>query len=104
MIPSSPDPPSVALITGGEGDLAKAIRSELERQGLSVLAPGRTALDVSDAASIESFFTGAGRIDLVVHCAGVLRDRMLANMSDEEFAAVMDVNLKGAFRVSQAAL
>jgi NAD(P)-dependent dehydrogenase (short-subunit alcohol dehydrogenase family) len=53
---------------------------------------------------VEPWFAGVKRIDLVVHCAGILRDRMLTGMSDEEFAAVLDVNLKGAFRVSQAAL
>ena len=103
MTPSSTEPP-LALITGGEGDLAKAIRAELEAQGCKVLAPGRKELDVSSAASVEAFFSETTKIDLVVHCAGVLRDRMLANLSDEDIAAVLEVNLKGAFRVSQAAL
>lgn len=93
-----------ALITGGEGDLAKAIGAELKTHGLHVLAPGRSQLDVADMDSVTAFFTGITRLDLVVHCAGVLRDRALAGMSEEDFAAVLNVNLTGAFRVSQAAL
>jgi 3-oxoacyl-[acyl-carrier protein] reductase len=104
MSDASLEPSPVALITGGEGDLAKATRAELELQGFTVQAPGRRELDVGDAASVERFFEGAPKLDLLVHCAGVLRDRMLSNMTEEDFDAVLDVNLKGAFRVSQAAL
>jgi NAD(P)-dependent dehydrogenase (short-subunit alcohol dehydrogenase family) len=95
---------SIALITGGEGDLGKTIADELRSQGWKVSAPGRKELDVSSAASVDAWFDDAKSIDLVVHCAGILRDRMLTGMSDEDFAAVLDVNLKGTFRVSQAAL
>jgi 3-oxoacyl-[acyl-carrier protein] reductase len=101
---SSTDAPPTALITGGQGDLGQAVAAELKGQGWTVLAPGRRELDVADAASIAAYFGGITRIDLVVHCAGVLRDRMLTGMTDEEFATVLEVNLKGAFRVSQAAL
>lgn len=100
--PSEPQP--TALITGGEGDLGKSVRAELEVQGWRVLAPGRRELDVSDPASVAAFFSDLGLLDLLVHCAGVLRDGTLANLSDEDFDTVLDVNLKGAFRVSQAAL
>lgn len=93
-----------ALITGGEGDLGKAVRLELEAQGWKVLAPGRRELDVGDADSIAGFMTRLTKLDLLVHCAGLLRDKMLAGMSDEDFATVLKVNLTGAFRVSQAAL
>lgn len=93
-----------AIITGGQGDLGKAVRAELEGQGWSVRAPGRRELDVSDPASVTAFFSDITKLDLLVHCAGTLRDRMLANMMDEDFDTVLDVNLKGAFRVSQAAL
>jgi NAD(P)-dependent dehydrogenase (short-subunit alcohol dehydrogenase family) len=103
-MPANAEAPSTVLITGGQGDLGKAVAAELKAQGWSVLSPGRQELDVADAASVESFFNGLAKLDLVVHCAGVLRDRMVTGMTDEEFATVLDVNLKGAFRVSQAAL
>jgi 3-oxoacyl-[acyl-carrier protein] reductase len=103
MTPPSAETP-VALVTGGEGDLGKAVRAELESRGLVVFAPGRTELDVSDPESVAKFVGALPRIDLLVHCAGILRDRMLSGMTEEDFDAVLEVNLKGAFRVSQAAL
>jgi 3-oxoacyl-[acyl-carrier protein] reductase len=101
---SNAEAPPIALITGGEGDLGRAVRAELETRGWHVLGPGRRELDVSDAASITAFFSGLIKLELLVHCAGVLRDRMLGSMTEEEFDTVLEVNLKGAFRVSQAAL
>jgi NAD(P)-dependent dehydrogenase (short-subunit alcohol dehydrogenase family) len=95
---------STALITGGEGDLGKAIAAVLEARGDVTHAPGRKDLDVSDANSIARWFEGHASVDLVVHCAGVLRDRRFPNMEEEDFDTVLEVNLKGAFQVSQAAL
>src|SRR5687767_12510658 len=95
---------TVALITGGEGDLARAVREQLELHGCTVHSPGRRDLNVADAASITAFFERVPKLDLLVHCAGVLRDHMFSSMTDEDFDTVLDVNLKGAFRVSQAAL
>lgn len=93
-----------ALITGGEGDLAQSIRAELEAAGFEVVAPGRAELDVTSKASITSFFVGLKQIDLLVNNAGVCRDASMLKMSDEDFDHVLDVNLKGAFLVSQAAV
>ena len=44
-----------------------------------------------------------GRIDIVVHVAGILRDRMIFNMTELEWDAVLDVHLKGAFNTNRAA-
>ena len=44
-----------------------------------------------------------GRIDIVVNNAGILRDRMIFNMTEEEWDAVIAVHLKGAFAVTRAA-
>src|SRR5258707_9489850 len=44
-----------------------------------------------------------GRIDIVVHVAGILRDRMIFKMTDDEWDAVMNVHLKGMFNVLRAA-
>lgn len=94
----------VAFITGGEGDLAQAIAAELTQSGLQVMAPGRDELDVTNAASVKAFFAGVTQIDLLVNNAGVCRDGSMTKMSEEDFDHVMDVNLKGAFLVSQAAV
>jgi NAD(P)-dependent dehydrogenase (short-subunit alcohol dehydrogenase family) len=100
--PETPKP--VALVTGGEGDLGKAVAASLATQGDEVHAPGRRELDVSDSAVIIEWFKAHEKIDLVVHSAGVLRDRRFPNMEEEDFDTVLEVNLKGAFQVSQAAL
>jgi hypothetical protein len=50
-------------------------------------------------AALEAF----GRIDVVVNNAGILRDRMIFNMTEEEWDAVIDTHLKGTFAVTRAA-
>ena len=50
-------------------------------------------------AALDSF----GQIDIVVTAAGILRDRMIYNMSEEEWDAVIDVHLKGTFSVCRHA-
>ncbi|MGV3659744.1 MAG: SDR family oxidoreductase [Prosthecobacter sp.] len=97
----------LALITGGEGDLAQALRMELEAAGMTVLAPGRAELDVTDAASVKAYFAqhvATRPLDLLINNAGLCRDMSVAKMTEADFAAVVDVNLKGAFLVSQAAV
>ncbi len=94
----------IALITGGEGDLAKSIGTELKQAGFEIVAPGRSELDVTDKASVKAFFDDLQPLDLLVNNAGAFHDALMAKMSDEHFDHVVDVNLKGAFLVSQAAL
>lgn len=96
--------PPTALITGGEGDLAQAIRTELQHAGFNVLTPGRDTLDVTSADSVRTFFAGLKHLDLLINNAGVCHDISVAKMTEEQFDHVLDVNLKGAFLVSQAAL
>ncbi len=94
----------VAVITGGEGDLAWAIRGELRHAGFQVAAPGREELDVTDTASVDSFFASLKSIDLLVNNAGVCRDASILRLGESDFDHVLDVNLKGAFLVTQAAV
>lgn len=94
----------VALITGGSGDLAQAIRAELESQGWIVHAPSRQELDVTDKAQVQRVIGALGQLDLLIHNAGITRDSLLLKMSEAEFSDVLNVHLKGAFLCSQAAL
>ena len=94
----------VALITGGSGDLAQAIRAELESQGWIVHAPSRQELDVTDKAQVQRVIGALGQLDLLIHNAGITRDSLLLKMSETEFSDVLNVHLKGAFLCSQAAL
>jgi len=76
-----------------------------------ITAAGGTA--VSNYDSVASMTGGEkiigtalekfGRIDIVVNNAGILRDRMIFNMSEEEWDAVMNVHLKGTFACTRAA-
>ncbi len=96
----------IALITGGAGDLAQALRAELQAAGFEVLAPGRADLDVTAAAAVKAYFARhvSRPLDLLINNAGLCRDASMAKMTEADFGSVLEVNLKGAFLVSQAAV
>jgi hypothetical protein len=52
---------------------------------------------------IQTALDAFGRVDVVVNNAGILRDRMIFNMTEEEWDAVISVHLKGTFAVTRAA-
>lgn len=54
-------------------------------------------------ALVKTAIEKLGRLDIVVHTAGILRDRMVFNMSEQEFDAVIQVHLKGFFTVNRFA-
>lgn len=96
--------PRVALITGGGGSLAQALRAELESQDWQVYAPTHSELDVTDKAQVQAFFSTLPRLDLLIHNAGLLRDGSILKMEAEDFDAVLDVHLRGGFLCAQAAV
>src|SRR5688572_3914607 len=95
--------PSVALITGGTGDLAIALRLALEEAGWLVLAPGRMDLDVTSTASVQRFFSSLSQLDILINNAAVCHDALLISQPPEERDAVLDVCLRGAFLCSREA-
>jgi len=85
---------------GPAGEVVEAIRAaggEAVANGDSVAE--WAAAERIVAAAVERF----GRIDAVVNCAGILRDTIFHKMAPEDFAAVLQVHLFGAFHVSRAA-
>jgi 3-oxoacyl-[acyl-carrier protein] reductase len=64
--------------------------------------------DVRDAASVDEAFTAAeaahGPVEVLVANAGITRDQLLALMSEDDFGAVLDTNLTGAYRVAKRAV
>src|SRR5881296_4541957 len=52
---------------------------------------------------VQTAIDAFGRLDIVVNNAGILRDRMIFNMTEEEWDAVIDTHLKGTFAVTRAA-
>ncbi|WP_397383964.1 SDR family oxidoreductase [Prosthecobacter sp.] len=104
MSSQNPSPSLSAVITGGAGDLAQVIAAELQSAGYAVLTPGREELDVTSSDSVRRYFASLPGLDLLINNAGVCRDVSLAKMTEAEFDHVIDVNLKGAFLVSQSAV
>jgi 3-oxoacyl-[acyl-carrier protein] reductase len=92
------------LITGGEGDLARALQAEFLREGHQVHAPGRGVLDVRDEKQVDAYIAGLGRLDVLIANAGLTRDGLLGSMSADDFDEVIDSNLRGAFLCARAAV
>jgi len=121
----------IALVTGARRGLGKAIALRLAGRGAEVVmndiaegkaeaeaaaeelrALGRRALvalaDVRIADQVEEMMDRAlaefGRLDILVNNAGITRDALLARMSEEQWESVLDINLKGTFLCTRAAL
>ena len=83
---------------GADATPAQQVVSEIEAAGGTAVANGD---DVADFAGAERMVKQAletyGRLDILVNNAGITRDRMLVNMSEEEWDSVLAVHLKGHF-------
>ncbi len=115
-----------ALVTGASGGLGGAIARALHGQGAAVALSGtrRDALDalaselgdrahvlpcdLSDAEAVAALVGQAGdamgALDILFNNAGLTRDGLALRMKDDDWAAVIEVNLSAAFRLSRSAL
>jgi 3-oxoacyl-[acyl-carrier protein] reductase len=107
-----------ALVTGGNRGIGLAIARRLAADGDKVMITSRSGddvegltvarCDVRDAASVDEAFTAAeaahGPVEVLVANAGITRDQLLALMSEDDFGAVLDTNLTGAYRVAKRAV
>src|SRR5579862_6837988 len=91
----------------GEGtDMAPAqqVVAEIESAGGRAVADGEDVADFEGARRlVEHAVSAFGSLHIVVNNAGILRDRMLVNMTEEEWDAVIAVHLKGHFAVTRHA-
>jgi 3-oxoacyl-[acyl-carrier protein] reductase len=116
-----------ALVTGASGGIGGAIARALHAQGAAVVLAGTRAAalaalaadlgdrahpltaDLADPAAADKLVRDAeaamgGRLDILVNNAGITRDNLALRMKDEDWQAVIDLNLGAAFRLTRAAL
>ena len=115
-----------ALVTGASGGIGGAIAGALHAQGAQVTLAGRRAdalsvladdlgerthiveSDLSDPAAAEALLKAAeaamGSVDILVNNAGLTRDTLAMRMKDEDWDAVIAVNLTASFRLARASL
>ena len=117
----------IAVVTGAGRGIGRAIALKLAAHGADIVAVdlktefvqetveearklGRkawaVAANVSDAASVEAageqILQEAGRVDILVNNAGITKDGLLMRMSEADWDAVLDINLKGTFLFTKA--
>ncbi|MDX6447162.1 MAG: 3-oxoacyl-[acyl-carrier protein] reductase [Blastocatellia bacterium] len=84
---------------------AETLKSEIEALGVRALASQIDVADTSAAAEMVKQTKDAfGRIDFLVNNAGIVRDTLILRMKEEDWDAVIDTNLKGAWNFAKAAL
>jgi len=89
-------------VSGRNLELARAVAAELGERTVGV------SCDVAVAAEVEAAIAGAeaalGPIDILVNNAGFTRDNILLRLSEADWDAVLDANLKGAFHTTRAVI
>ena len=84
--------------TGRDASAAQRVVDEIVADGGRASANGADVADFHAAGElVQQTLDRYGRLDVLINNAGILRDRMLVNMAEEEWDAVIEVHLKGTF-------
>jgi 3-oxoacyl-[acyl-carrier protein] reductase len=117
------------LVTGASGDIGLGVCAKFLEQDCDVYAQYKSAIapltalkenhpnghrlhsiecDLGDPQSVSALCAqitqAAGKIDVLVNNAGIVKDSLFASMSVEDFSAVIDINMVGMFRLTKEAL
>jgi 3-oxoacyl-[acyl-carrier protein] reductase len=106
------------LVTGGNRGIGLAIARRLAAGGDNVVVTSRSgepvdgltvaACDIKDTAQVDAAFKVAeeanGPVEVLVANAGITKDQLLALMSEDDFADVVNTNLTGAYRLAKRAV
>jgi 3-oxoacyl-[acyl-carrier protein] reductase len=95
----------VAFNYAKSAEAAGALKAEMEAMGVRAIA---TSCDVAQTAAaaemVKQTKEAFGRIDFLVNNAGIVRDTLILRMKEDDWDAVIDTNLKGAWNFSKAVL
>jgi 3-oxoacyl-[acyl-carrier protein] reductase len=118
----------VAIVTGAARGIGKAIAMALSKEGASVVLSDimedvhKTAAEIGESggkavsivgnvtkfsdceAIVDMAVKTFGKIDILVNNAGITKDNLVLRMSEEDWDAVLDINLKGTFLCTKAAI
>ncbi len=87
-----------------EFKIADSVVEECKNLGVKAIANYDSVVDYNKAKGmLDQAISEFGKLDIVVNNAGILRDRMIFNMTEEEFDAVIAVHLKGTFNLTKHA-
>ena len=90
--------------TGADVGPAQGVVNEIIANGGEAIVSGGDVSDYDSAGGIvQSAIDTFGKLDILVNVAGILRDRMLVNLSPEDWQAVLNVHLTGTFNTSKHA-
>ena len=90
-----------AIVTGASRGLGAAMSDGLENAGARVVRLSSTTADLGDRAAVASLLDRTGDADILVNNAGIIRRANLLDYTDDDWDAVIEVNLRSVFALSR---